>query len=280
MKRVLILVNPEKRSAREVARSLCPWVEQRVTAEAMDLSDSPVETEADLVVVLGGDGSILKAARMLAGREVPVVGINMGKLGYLAEFSAEEFCEKFEDITAGRMPISRRLMLAVRCEPADGEAREHLVLNDVQVAGGEPHRMVGITATIDGEPLTIYYGDGVLVSTPTGSTAYCMAAGGPLLAPGLEAMVLVPICPHSLTHRPIVLRPEAEVVLEPSDLQNEAVCVVDGQEQVRLSRGDGIRIRRADASFLLVQNGRHGAFATPSQKLHWGHLPRYQDRDR
>jgi len=278
MKRVLILVNPEKRGAREVAESLCPWVESRVGVEAMDLADGPIETEADLVVVLGGDGSILQAARMLAGREVPVVGINLGKLGYLAEFTAAEFCETFDDITAGRMPVSRRLMLSVRCEPADGTATEYLVLNDVLVAGGEAHRMVGIAATIDGEPLTVYYGDGVLVSTPTGSTAYCMASGGPLLAPGLEAMVLVPICPHSLTHRPVVLRPEAEVILQLSDLQERAVCVVDGQEQVSVSRGDRVCIRRAEASFLLVQNGRPGAFTTLSQKLHWGHLPRYGDR--
>lgn len=278
MERVLILVNPEKRGAREAAESLCPWVESRVAAQAMDLAEGPVETEADLVVVLGGDGSILQAARMLAGREVPVVGINLGKLGYLAEFTAEEFCERFDDIAAGRMPVSRRLMLAVRCEPADGQGAEHLVLNDVLVAGGEAHRMVGIAATIDGEPLTIYYGDGVLVSTPTGSTAYCMASGGPLLAPGLEAVVLVPICPHSLTHRPVVLRPETEIILQLSDLQDRGVCVVDGQEQVDLARGDRIRIRRADASFLLVQNGRPGAFATLTRKLHWGHLPRYENR--
>ena len=278
MERVLILVNPEKRGAREAAESLCPWIETRVAAQAMDLAEGPVEAEADLVVVLGGDGSILQAARMLAGREVPVVGINLGKLGYLAEFTAAEFCEKFDDITAGQMPISRRLMLSARCEPADGGATEYLVLNDALVAGGEAHRMVGIAATIDGEPLTIYYGDGVLVSTPTGSTAYCMASGGPLLAPGLEAVVLVPICPHSLTHRPVVLRPETEIVLQLSDLQDRAVCVVDGQKQVDLVRGDRLRIRRADASFLLVQNGRPGAFATLTRKLHWGHPPRYENR--
>ena len=278
MERVLILVNPEKPGAREAAESLCPWVESRVVAQAMDLAEGPVEAEADLVVVLGGDGSILQAARMLAGREVPVVGINLGKLGYLAEFTAEEFCQRFDDITAGRMPVSRRLMLSVRYEPAGGQATEYPVLNDVLVAGGEPHRMVGIAASIDGEPLTIYYGDGVLVSTPTGSTAYCMASGGPLLAPGVEAVVLVPICPHSLTHRPVVLRPETEITLQLSDLQDRAVCVVDGQKQVDLARGDRVRIRRADASFLLVQNARPGAFATLSQKLHWGHPPRYENR--
>jgi len=276
MKRVLILVNPEKPQAREVAGSLCPWVRERVEVQTMDLADGPIETEADLVVVLGGDGSILKAARLLGGREVPVVGINMGKLGYLAEFSAGAFCEQFDAIVAGKMPISRRLMLRVRCETADGST-EYLSLNDVLVAGGDAHRMTAVRATIDGEAITTYHGDGVLVSTPTGSTAYCMAAGGPLLAPGLEAMVLVPVCPHSLTHRPIVLRPECRVVLEPADLQKEAVCVVDGQEEVRLAAGDRVGIGRADAAFLLVQSGGLQPFETLSRKLHWGHLPRYQD---
>ena len=178
------------------------------------------------------------------------------------------------------MPISRRLMLSARCEPADGGPSEHLVLNDVQMTGGQPNRMVGIAASINGEALTVYHGDGVLVSTPTGSTAYCMAAGGPLLAPGLEAMVLVPVCPHSLTHRPIVLRPECQVMLEPMDLQKEALCVVDGQERVRMRPGDRVSIARADSSFLLVESGRRRPFETLSRKLHWGHLPRYQDKDK
>jgi len=276
MTRVLILVNPEKPRAREVAGSLCPWVGERVEVQTMDLADGPIEAEADLVVVLGGDGSILKAARMLGGREVPVVGINLGKLGYMAEFSAEAFCEQFDAIAAGRAPISRRLMLRVRCETAEGQS-EYLVLNDVLVAGGDAHRMTAVRATIDGEVITTYFGDGVLVSTPTGSTAYCMAAGGPLLAPGLEAMVLVPVCPHSLTHRPIVLRPECRVVLEPMDLQKEAVCVVDGQDQVRMQPGDRVSIARADSAFLLVESGRRRPFETLSRKLRWGYLPRYHD---
>ena len=275
MTRVLILVNPEKPQAPEVAKSLCPWVRERVEVETMDLADGPIEAEADLVVVLGGDGSLLKAARMLGGREVPVVGINMGKLGYMAEFSAEAFCEQFDAIAAGEAPVSRRLMLRVRCETAEGRS-EYLVLNDVLVAGGDAHRMTGVRATIDGEAITTYFGDGVLVSTPTGSTAYCMAAGGPLLAPGLEAMVLVPVCPHSLTHRPIVLRPDCEVVLEPTDLQPQAVCVVDGQDKVGMEPGDRVTIRRASSSFLLVERTHRQPFETLSRKLHWGHLPHYR----
>lgn len=275
MKRVLILVNPEKPGAREMSESLCPWLADRAAAEVMDLGPEPIAGAPDLVVVLGGDGSILRAARMLGGREIPVVGINLGKLGYLAEFSADAFREQFADILAGRAHVSRRLMLSARCERAGGPASEHLVLNDVIVAGGESHRMVGVAVSVDGEAVTTYYGDGVIVSTPTGSTAYGLGAGGPILAAGLEAMVIVPICPHSLTHRPIVLRPDCEVVLVPGGLQKEAVCVADGQEQVRMSAGDRLVVRRASASFLLVQRGRQEAFATLSHKLHWGHGPKY-----
>ena len=278
VKRVLILVNPEKPDVREVVRSLGPWLGERAAVETQDLGEAPIETKADLVVVLGGDGSILKAARRLAGREVPVIGINMGKLGYLAEFTAEEFHEKFEAIAAGRIPMTKRLMLSVRCEKAGGQTSESLALNDVLVTGGEAHRMVGVAATIDGEAVTTYYGDGVLVSTPTGSTAYCLAAGGPVLAPGLEALVLVPICPHSLAHRPIVLKPDSEVMLEAGGLQKDAVCVVDGQEVVHLGRGDRVRVRRAKTSFLLVQNGDRSVFSTLREKLHWGHAPRYEQK--
>jgi len=276
MKRILVLVNSEKPGATDAREALCPRLADRATLATRDLAETAPLPDADLVVVLGGDGSILRAARLLAGREVPVVGINMGKLGYLAEFTADEFCARFDAILAGRMPTSRRLMLAVRCEAAGGRASEHLVLNDVLVAGGEAHRMIGVAATVDGEQVTTYFGDGVLVSTPTGSTAYCMAAGGPILVPGLEALVLVPICPHSLNHRPLVIRPDSEVVLEPCGLQQEAVCVADGQEKVRLARGDRVRVRRSGAAFLLVHNGERPAFATLSEKLHWGHAPRYK----
>jgi NAD+ kinase len=272
---VLVIVNPEKDGARETARTLCPWLAERAETVSADLSDEPVRTDADVVVVLGGDGSILKAARMLAGRETPIAGINMGKLGYMAEFSAEDFCRHFDAIAAGRVGVSRRLMLLARCETAAGGVRELAVLNEALVTGGQAHRMVGIMASIDGEAVTTYHGDGVLVSTPTGSTAYGLAAGGPILAPGLEAMVLVPICPHSLTHRPIVLRADSELVLEPCGFQKEAVCVLDGQVHVALARGDRVRIRRAASDVLLIQNPDRPPFGTLREKLHWGHSLRY-----
>lgn len=275
MPQILILYNSRKLGAEACLDELCPFVGGRAETEVRPLSGEPINAGAELAIVLGGDGSILKAARMLEGREIPVVGINLGKLGYLAEFTAKEFCDRFDAIAAGEMPVSRRMMLEVACERKDSPPRRHRALNDVLVAGGEAHRIVGIEALVDGEDVTTYYGDGVVVSTPTGSTAYCMAAGGPILMPALEAMVLVPVCPHSLTHQPIVLRPDSEVVLAPTDLQEEAVCVVDGQEIVKMKAGDTVRISRSGTSFLLVQNGSRASFDTLSKKLHWGHLPGY-----
>jgi NAD+ kinase len=275
VKEVLILVNPGKAGAADAAQSLCPWLSERAQVTSMDLTDAPLEAAPDLIVVMGGDGSILRAARMLAGREIPVVGINMGKLGYLAEFTAEEFCRRFEDIIAGRLRVSRRMMLTVQCETAAGRISRFRALNDVLLSGALPHRMVGIHTTIDGEELTTYFGDAVLVSTPTGSTAYCLAAGGPLLAPRLEAVVLVPICAHSLSHRPIVLMPDHEVVLTPCALQKESVCVVDGQEIVNLTEGGRVRISRAKEVFLLVHNGDRPVFSTLREKLNWGRGPGY-----
>jgi len=275
VKRILLLVNTEKPAAGEAAAGLTPWIAGRAVVETLGLGDTPIEAAADLVVVLGGDGSILKAARILAGREIPVLGINMGKLGYLAEFTAQEFRDKFDLILAGKAPVTCRMMLSVRCERAGSKPTEYQALNDVMVSGGDRHRMVAVLATIDGEPVTTYYGDGVLVATPTGSTAYCLAAGGPLLMPGLEAMALVPVCPHSLTHRPIVVRPDREIVLESCGLQREAFCIVDGQEMVRLARGDRIFVQRAESSFLTVQNPDRRPFETLREKLSWGQVPRY-----
>jgi len=275
VKRILILINADKPAACEAADQLCPWISGRALVEKMGLSDTAIQTEADLVVVLGGDGSILKAARMLAGREIPVLGINMGKLGYLAEFTSRDFCDKFDMIVTGKAPVTRRMMLAVRCERAGNKPTEYQALNDVLLSGGDRHRMVAVAAAVDGEPITTYYGDGVLVATPTGSTAYCLAAGGPLLMTGLEALALVPVCPHSLTHRPIVVRPDREIVLESCGLQREALCIVDGQEMVRLARGDRIFIRRAESMFLIVQNPDRRPFETLREKLSWGQVPRY-----
>ncbi len=275
MQKILVLVNSAKAGAAEAADRLQPYLAGRAAVQMQVLADAPAGLQADLVVVLGGDGSILKAARLLDGREVPVLGINLGKLGYLAEFTVGEFCDKFDDVAAGRLPVSRRIMLAVTCETAGGKAMQYRVLNDVLVSGGEAHRIVGVQASIDGEVVTTYYGDGVLVSTPTGSTAYCLAAGGPILMPGLDALALVPICPHSLTHRPIVVRPDSEIVLEPNGLQKEAVCVADGQELIRLVRGDRVRIRRAPGAFLLVHNPDRKPFQTLREKLVWGQMPRY-----
>ncbi len=278
MTHVLVLYNAEKPGAEACAEDLVTWMRERAEVEVRPLDDEPVGEDVELIVVLGGDGSLLNVARLLGDRPVPVAGINLGKLGFLADFTADQFRDRFEAILAGELPVSRRLMLSVACERGGEALYRNLVLNDVVVAGGKAQRMVGVEAAIDGESVTTYFGDGVIVATPTGSTAYCLAAGGPILMPGLEAMVLVPISPHSLTHRPLVARPDAEIVLVPTDLQPEAVCVLDGQEMVPLAPGDRVVVRKAKAVFHLVHGPDRGTFTVLNQKLHWGHLPRYSGR--
>jgi NAD+ kinase len=135
--------------------------------------------------------------------------------------------------------------------------------------------MIDLSILVDGEHLTDVAGDGLIIATPTGSTAHNTSAGGPIVEAELAAFCVTPICPHSLTHRPIVVRPESEIVLEAGGLQRESVCVVDGQEQVRLARGDRVHIRRAGAKFLLVQNSQHRPFETLREKMVWGQAPRY-----
>ncbi|MDP6381526.1 MAG: NAD(+)/NADH kinase, partial [Phycisphaerae bacterium] len=263
-RKVLILVNEQKKIALDGLEALRPWFAQaEVETTVMHLGEPEkgIAGDVNLVVVLGGDGSILHTARLLEGRDVPVVGVNLGRLGFLAAFSLDEFMEHFETILAGGACVGERLMLETTVERAAGQSSTILSLNEVALTSGRVHRMMGVHVEIDGEAVATYFGDGVIVSTPTGSTAYSLAAGGPILAPGSEAILLTPICPHSLTNRPIVLKANSELVLRTID-QDNAVCVIDGQELVPLTNEDRVRVKQAEHRLLLVESVTRTGFAT------------------
>ncbi|MDK1031896.1 MAG: NAD(+)/NADH kinase [Planctomycetia bacterium] len=275
--KVLILVNETKKLAMDTLESLRPWLEDSgVETTVMKLGEihEAFVPDARLIVVLGGDGSLLHTARLLAGSSVPVVGINLGRLGYLAGFSLEEFKSYFGTILAGEICMVERLMLDVEILRNGGAVSKCVALNEVVLTGGRPHRMMGINVEIDDESVATLYGGGVIVSTPTGSTAYSLAAGGPILAPGLDAILLTPVCPHSLTNRPIVLKPDSVVVLGATGTEG-AVCVVDGQETIRLEAGERVRMKRSELRFPLLENTACTGFATLREKLGWSHLPKY-----
>jgi NAD+ kinase len=276
-KRVLLTGNIDREAVRSVVEELRPLVSRhaRVVESDLECARPMPEGEVDLALVVGGDGAILRAARCLGPAGIPCVGVNIGRLGYLAGFMAGELPEALPDILEGGGRRVRRMMLRVEIDKRDGHHPRETALNDVVVGTGASHRMVGVTVEVDHQPVATYRGDGVIVSTPTGSTAYNLASGGPILSSGLDAAVITPICPHMLTHRAIVIDAETPITLRPTGEQPESTCIIDGQTVVPMVAGDVVHIGKAPHRFILVENPRRSAFETLSEKLHWAHGPRY-----
>jgi NAD+ kinase len=228
----------------------------------------------DLVIVLGGDGTILSVARCLGTHQVPILGFNLGKLGYLAEFSPEDVTWVIEDIRANRLNISPRMMLATTiCNGR--KTYETPAVNDVVVQAGPPFRMIELKITVDGQELTTMEGDGVIVASASGSTGHNISAGGPVVDPSVEAIVLTPLNAHSLTHRPLVLSCKADICITAPRVNPGSAVIIDGQVTRSLDRRSRIRIGPFPHPFLLVQNRRHNRWHTLQTKLNWGLGPNY-----
>jgi NAD+ kinase len=225
--------------------------------------------EADLALILGGDGAILSSARRLGRNQVPAIGVNLGKFGFLAEVSPEQLRERFDDILAGRYRVSSRMRLSCALEQGGRTVAEDLALNDVVVSRGALSRLVAIGLVVDGMRATTYNGDGVIVSTPTGSTAHSLSAGGPVIDPRLEAFAVTPICPHTLTNRPLVLPAGCVVELCLDAAPVNVGLTVDGQVYREMGRGDRVIIRRAATDFRLIDLGIRTYYDTLREKLHW-----------
>ncbi len=221
---------------------------------------------AKLVVVLGGDGTILYAADVVRGMELPIIGINLGSKGFLAGLEENE-TDLLLKVAAGERTISRRMMLDVQLI-RDGESVfEQCVLNDVVIHGAQVD-CIGILAKCDGVPVTHFSGDGIIVATPTGSTAYSMSAGGPLVEPDNENIILTPICAHTMVGRSFVLLPNRTVTVEPERIHDRpAVLVADGSQPVPLKSGDCVRIRKSECVTLLAETGAQSFYDRAYEKL-------------
>lgn len=279
MKRIILTGDATKPKVAAAAADLLPWLRERVNVAVVDLAMSRAlePVEADLAVILGGDGAILATARRLGDNQVPVVGVNLGKFGFLAELLPGEFRERFDDILAGRYQISERLMLRCALRRGDRVIAQWLALNDVVVSRGALSRLVAFGLVVDGNRATTYNGDGVIVSTPTGSTAHSLSAGGPVVEPCVEAMVVTPICPHTLTNRPVVLPAGVEIELRAESTPVKVGLTIDGQEYEEIAQGDRIVIRRAARRFQLIDLGLRTYYDTLREKLSWGGSTRYCD---
>ena len=224
----------------------------------------------NLVVAVGGDGTMLHAARMAAMADVPVLGINRGRLGFLADVGPEKIIESVDDALAGRCHAERRMLLAAQVA-ADGQAIAALALNDIVVAKRETGRMVDVRTWVNGAYVNTHVGDGFIIATPTGSTAYALSCSGPIVHPSLAAVVLVPICPHTLSDRPIVVPADSVIELELADrFESRAQVVCDGMVLCDLDPGVRLRIERAAVHATLLHPPGHDYYRILRSKLHWG----------
>lgn len=278
--RFFVLGNAGRPNVRDEALRLVPLLKQFGDVAVFDLEQKEdlSNCEADLALVLGGDGAILRAARQMCRRQVPVLGINLGKLGFLADLATDEVPTAIPQVMAGNARITSHLMFECELQTPTGP-RTFLGLNDIVIQSGPPFHMLDINLAIDGETVSTYRGDGLIVSTPIGSTAHGLSAGGPILAQELRAFVVTPICPHSLTSRTLVEAADKEYTIVVPTMTT-AFLVVDGQDVVELQQGARISVRQAPVSFRLVKVPGHSYYGTLHDKLNWGTTLNYrQDRE-
>ena len=276
MKKVVILANKQKSGVLEALGAIEPWLAERAKVRVDLEMEKPVDArQADFAVVLGGDGSMLRAARQVGGSGVPLLGINVGKFGFLTEGSVDDFQELLGGALDGRCHTSERMMLRCTLE-RDGKAELDTVgLNDAVISRTALSRTITMDVQVDGEPMTTYRADGLIVASPVGSTAHCLAAGGPIIHPHMEALVILPICPHTLSNRPLVLPPTMVLTIAARDAAEPPALTEDGQVSATLQEGDLVRVRKADAPLKLLKLGREDFFGTLRNKLDWRGQPRY-----
>jgi len=245
----------------------------------LDFGATPVEPldeaelggAADLVVAIGGDGTMLYATRLVAGRGVPLLGINRGRLGFLADITPGEMLRRVDEVLAGEYAEEHRLMLEAVIDNGDAAPRRALALNDVVLQKRATGRMLDFENWVDGVYVNTHGGDGLVIATPTGSTAYALSGGGPIIHPGLDAIALVPICPHTLSDRPIVIRGDAQIevrVLDRPDTHGEVTC--DGLLLGELAAGQRLVVHAAQERVVLIHPHGHDYFRLLRSKLHWG----------
>jgi NAD+ kinase len=279
MKKLVVFRDPVKGQVSEVIAEFLEFAKGKCEIAAschIDECNPEILSECDFAVVFGGDGSIISAARVLARSGVPVIGVNLGKLGFLAEFSADELKQYLEDILNGKTRIEKRMMLDCTVLNGSGERFREQAVNDVFITSGPPFRMIELRITVDGQRLADCVSDGLIISTPTGSTAYNMSAGGPILSGKMEAMVVTSICPHSLSFRPIVINAGSKINVTAVHLNSGSAVLVDGQVSSPLQMDDVVRIQRAKEAFLIVNNPLRTEWDTLASKLDWASKPKYR----
>ncbi len=283
MVRVAIVCKPRKEALARLLPELIGWLREHGYEPLLDLEGGHYTTSAPaidrsampgqapgLVVVLGGDGTLLSVARVFASTGTPILSVNLGSLGFLTEVRLADLYPTLESWHSGRHDLDARTMLRAELWRAGALHSGYEALNEVVISKGDIARMGDFAVELDGKSVARFRADGIIVSTPTGSTAYTLAANGPILTPNVDAMVVTPICPHLLTLRPIVVRGDASLTVRVEDMANQALLTVDGQKAVDLLMGDEVRCRKSCHTVNLVRMSEGGFFEALRSKLSWG----------
>jgi NAD+ kinase len=276
--RVLLVVRDHSDRVEQTSADLAAALRQEPRIELLGVVGTEAispDSPAELVIVLGGDGTILRTCRQLGAAQRPLLGVNQGRLGFLADLSPSEFLDQITQLAARQYQVIHHLMFSCRCLRADGQEESYSGLNEVAVLAAGSLQMLHIELAIDGERVTTYSGDGLIVSTPVGSTAHSLAAGGPILKQDLEAFVITPLTPHTLTNRPLVDRADCVYSLTLPEVHPGVMLVIDGQIRRPLAAGDRVEIRRAPMTFQLARFAAHSFYGTLHRKLGWGGQPNY-----
>jgi NAD+ kinase len=282
VKTVGILTKPKFPDIKPILADLVQWLRGRDRDVVMDgktaaligepavYQKAQIATLSDLVLVLGGDGTMLNAARLVEQRGVPILGINMGGLGFLTEVSLEQMYPALERTFAGDCYLEERLMLRARIDRHGDHVAHATVLNDVVLSKGTLARMITLQIAIDGQFVTSLRGDGLIVSTPTGSTAYSLSAGGPIITPSIQALILTPICPHTLTHRPLLIPGTVSLEVTLTSPDEGAMTTFDGQVGIAMTQGDTVGITASEHRTNLIRFPERTYYDLLRRKLKWG----------
>ncbi|HKT11575.1 MAG TPA: NAD(+)/NADH kinase [Terriglobia bacterium] len=283
IKKIGIVSKPRKAEIREIVPQLVEWLRERGIEVLIDketgailessekcLTRNELPGKVDLLVVLGGDGTLLAAARALYRREVPIFAVNLGDLGFLTVITRDELYPALEGVLSGNYRSERRVQIEGELVRADEVLSSFRALNDVVLNKGAIARIQDFEVYADGEFISNYKSDGLIVATPTGSTAYSLAAGGPVVSPFVEAFVITPICAHTLTNRPLVVRDSATIEIVVKSQREAAYLTVDGQVGIATHSEDIIRVRKSDSCIELIQPPQRNYYEILRQKLKWG----------
>jgi NAD+ kinase len=281
MKKIGIICKTGRPEPEEILKELLPWLGEKgyetfVDSEAAaklnikGFSRTEVAAAADVILVLGGDGTMLSVSRLVAGRGLPILGINLGSMGFITEINRDEIYGAVQAMLSDSCSVEERMMLSARIHRLGEKIAEHTVLNDVVINKGALARIIDLETFVNGIYVTTYKADGLVISTPTGSTAYSLSAGGPILYPTLDSIVLTPICPHTLTNRPIVLPDDFKIDVILKTQSEDVYLTLDGQVGFSLRKDDVIGITKSELKTRLLIPCERDYFEILRNKLRWG----------